>query len=114
MNLLKKLPKPILSDETRRETQARESYHVLKVTSEFAGAGEELHAIQPAVSIYGSTRISENHPDYEFMLRLTCKLLDVRFSVISDGGSGIMEAANRGAFAGTSPAVGLNTVSPHE
>ena len=114
MSLLKKLPKPMLPDETRREIQARESYHVLKIISEFVEAGEELRAIQPAVSIYGSARTPENHPDYEFTLRLARKLSDAGFSVISGGGPGIMEAANKGAFAGASPAVGLNIVLPHE
>ena len=114
MSLLKKLPKPMLPDEARREIQARESYHVLKIISEFVEAGEELRAIQPAVSIYGSARTPENHPDYEFTLRLARKLSDAGFSVISGGGPGIMEAANKGAFAGASPAVGLNIVLPHE
>ena len=114
VSLLKKLPKPMLPDETRREIQARESYHVLKIISEFVEAGEELRAIQPAVSIYGSARTPENHPDYEFTLRLARKLSDAGFSVISGGGPGIMEAANKGAFAGASPAVGLNIVLPHE
>jgi len=114
VSLLKKLPKPMLPDEARREIQARESYHVLKIISEFVEAGEELRAIQPAVSIYGSARTPENHPDYEFTLRLARKLSDAGFSVISGGGPGIMEAANKGAFAGASPAVGLNIVLPHE
>ena len=96
MSLLKKLPKPMLPDETRRDIQARESYHVLKIISEFVEAGEELRAIQPAVSIYGSARTPENHPDYEFTLRLARKLSDAGFSVISGGGPGIMEAANKG------------------
>ena len=114
MSLLKKLPKPMLPDETRRDIQARESYHVLKIISEFVEAGEELRAIQPAVSIYGSARTPEDHPDYAFTLRLARKLSDAGFSVISGGGPGIMEAANKGAFAGVSPAVGLNIVLPHE
>ena len=114
MSLLKKLPKPMLPDETRRDIQARESYHVLKIISEFVEAGEELRAIQPAVSIYGSARTPEDHPDYEFTLRLARKLSNAGFSVISGGGPGIMEAANKGAFAGASPAVGLNIVLPHE
>ncbi|ASK28065.1 Rossman fold protein, TIGR00730 family [Neisseria chenwenguii] len=114
MSLHKKMPQPMLPDETRREIQARESYHVLKIISEFVEAGEELRAIQPAVSIYGSARIPETHEDYAFTERLARKLSDAGFSVISGGGPGIMEAANKGAFAGRSPAVGLNIVLPHE
>ncbi|UOO81908.1 TIGR00730 family Rossman fold protein [Uruburuella testudinis] len=114
MSLYQKLPDPILREETRREIKARESYHVLKIISEFVEAGEELHAIQPAVSIYGSARTRPDHADYLFTERLSRKLSDAGFSVISGGGPGIMEAANKGAFAGKSPAVGLNIVLPHE
>ncbi|MCP1661173.1 TIGR00730 family Rossman fold protein [Neisseria perflava] len=114
MSLNNKLPTPNLPDETRRDIQARESYHVLKIISEFVEAGEELRAIQPAVSIYGSARIAPEQPYYALTERLSRKLSDAGFSVISGGGSGIMEAANKGAFAGASPAVGLNIVLPHE
>ncbi|KLT71977.1 decarboxylase [Neisseria arctica] len=114
MSLNQKLPNPKLPEEIRREVQARESYHVLKIISEFVEAGEELRAIQPAVSIYGSARIKPEHPDYLFTETLARKLSDAGFSVISGGGPGIMEAANKGAFAGKSAAVGLNIVLPHE
>ncbi len=114
MTLYKKLPYPVLPENTRRDIQARESYHLLKIISEFVEAGEELRAIQPAVSIYGSARTPENHPDYAFTESLSRKLSDAGFAVISGGGPGIMEAANKGAFAGRSPAVGLNIVLPHE
>ncbi|WP_416189715.1 TIGR00730 family Rossman fold protein [Neisseria sp. CCUG17229] len=114
MTLHKKLPMPMLTDETRREIHGRESYHVLKIISEFVESGEELRAIQPAVSIYGSARTPVDHADYLFTERLSRKLSDAGFSVISGGGPGIMEAANKGAFAGASPAVGLNIVLPHE
>lgn len=114
MNLYRKLPVPILPENIRREVQAKESYHVLKIISEFVEAGEELRAIQPAVSIYGSARTPVDSPDYQFTERLSRKLSDAGFAVISGGGPGIMEAANKGAFAGRSPAVGLNIVLPHE
>lgn len=114
MGLHQKLPQPMLADETRREIHGRESYHVLKIISEFVESGEELRAIQPAVSIYGSARTPVDHADYLFTERLSRKLSDAGFSVISGGGPGIMEAANKGAFAGASPAVGLNIVLPHE
>ena len=79
MSLLKKLPKPMLPDETRRDIQARESYHVLKLFPNLSKPAEELRAIQPAVSIYGSARTPENHPDYAFTLRLARKLSDAGF-----------------------------------
>ena len=114
MSLKNKLPAPMLDNETRREIHGRESYHLLKILSEFVQAGEELRAVQPAVSIYGSARIPPNDPDYQFAERLAHRLSDAGFAVISGGGPGIMEAANRGAHAGASPAVGLNIVLPHE
>ncbi len=114
MSLNQKLPHPKLPEDTRFEIQATESYHLLKIMSEFVAAGENLRAIQPAVSIYGSARTPADHPDYQFTERLARQLSDAGFSVISGGGPGIMEAANKGAFAGKSPAVGLNIELPHE
>ena len=114
MPLQDKLPHPILPDGTRNEIQARESYHLLKIMSEFVEAGEELRAIYPAVSIYGSARTPVSHPDYLLAELIARRLSDAGFAVISGGGPGIMEAANKGAFAGSSPAVGLNIVLPHE
>ena len=114
MSLKDKLPHPILPDDIRSEVHSRESYHLLKILSEFLEAGEELRAVQPAVSIYGSARIPPEHPDYLLAEQIARTLSDAGFSVISGGGPGIMEAANKGAFAGRSPAVGLNIVLPHE
>lgn len=114
MSLRNKLPNPMLTETGRQEIWAKESYHLLKILSEFVEAGEELSAIQPAVSIYGSARTPTDHPDYLLTERLSRKLSDAGFSVISGGGPGIMEAANKGAHAGKSPAVGLNIELPHE
>ena len=114
MSLRDKLPSPILPEAVRRDVYARESYHLLKIMSEFLEAGEELRAVQPAVSIYGSARTPQNHPDCLLAETIARKLSDAGFAVISGGGPGIMEAANKGAFAGRSPAVGLNIVLPHE
>ena len=114
MSLYRKLPAPMLTDETLLNVRARESYHLLRIMSEFVEAGAELRAIQPAVSIYGSARTPADHPMYALCEQLARRLSDAGFSVISGGGPGIMEAANKGAFYGKSPAVGLNIVLPHE
>lgn len=114
MPLKNKLPRPILPDDIRSEVRSGESYHLLQIMSEFLESGEELQAVHPAVSIYGSARTPTDHPDYLFAEKLARKLSDAGFSVISGGGPGIMEAANKGAFAGQSPAVGLNIALPHE
>lgn len=82
--------------------------------SEFVYATEKLRPVKPAVSIFGSARIKAGHPWYEQTVELARRLSDVGFSVISGGGPGLMEAANRGAYAGASLSVGLNIQLPHE
>lgn len=93
---------------------ARESWRVLGIMSEFIEATEKLVPIQPAVSIFGSARTLVGHPYYKLAEDIARGLSDAGFSVVSGGGPGIMEAANRGAFHGKSPSVGLNIHLPHE
>jgi uncharacterized protein (TIGR00730 family) len=68
----------------------------------------------PAVSIFGSARTLPDHPYYELTEQIARQLSDAGFSVISGGGPGIMEAANKGAYYGESPSIGLNIQLPHE
>ncbi|HYA21318.1 MAG TPA: TIGR00730 family Rossman fold protein [Burkholderiales bacterium] len=82
--------------------------------SEFVEATERLRAIRPAISIFGSSRCTPGHPYYKLGEAIARQLSDAGFSVISGGGPGIMEAANKGAFFGSSPSVGLNIQLPHE
>ena len=114
MSLYEKIPQPMLSESTRIDLRARESYHVLKIISEFVESGEELQAIQPAVSIFGSARTQPDDPMYQKCEHIARLLSDGGFSVLSGGGPGMMEAANKGAYYGKSPSVGLNIVLPHE
>ena len=95
-------------------TKARESWHVLGIMSEFVQSAEQLANIRPAVSIFGSARIKPDHPYYQKTEELAKLLSDAGFGVISGGGPGIMEAANKGAFAGKGPSIGLNILLPHE
>ena len=87
---------------------------MFEIISEFVLATERLQTIQPAVAIFGSARTTPEHPYYTVAEDLARRLSEAGFSVISGGGPGIMEAANKGAFAGTSPSVGLNIQLPHE
>jgi uncharacterized protein (TIGR00730 family) len=93
---------------------ARESWHVLGIMSEFVEASERLAEIRPAVSIFGSARLDPQSSDYRATEAVARQLSDAGFAVISGGGPGLMEAANRGAYAGKSPSVGLNIDLPHE
>ena len=100
--------------ERATRQKARESWHVLGIISEFIEAAERLSEIRPAVSIFGSARTPPGAPMYDLAIEIARKLSDAGFAVISGGGPGIMEAANRGAFEGASPSVGLNIELPFE
>jgi hypothetical protein len=110
-----KVPKPSDPQLVRRsQNSARESWRMFEIISEFVLATERLNTIQPAVAIFGSARITPEHPYYLVAEDIAKRLSEAGFSVISGGGPGIMEAVNKGAFAGTSPSVGLNIQLPHE
>ncbi|MEO6271420.1 MAG: TIGR00730 family Rossman fold protein [Lautropia sp.] len=104
----------ISSPDRSTAVKARESWHVLGIISEFIEATETLADIRPAVSIFGSARIKAGEFWYEETVQLSRKFSDAGFAVISGGGPGIMEAANKGAFEGKSASVGLNMQLPHE
>jgi uncharacterized protein (TIGR00730 family) len=93
---------------------AKEAWRVFGIMSEFVSATERLSHIHPAVSIFGSARTKPDQPYYQLTEVIARLLSDAGFSVISGGGPGLMEAANKGAFYGKSPSVGLNIQLPHE
>ncbi len=93
---------------------ARESWRMFEIMAEFVEATERLAPIRPAVSIFGSARIQPDSAYYMLTEAIARKLSDAGFAVISGGGPGVMEAANKGAYFGKSPSVGLNIQLPHE
>jgi len=93
---------------------AQEAWRLLGIMSEFVEATERLTGIQPAVSVFGSARVAPGSEYYRLAEETSRLLSDAGFAVISGGGPGIMEASNRGAFHGQSPAIGLNIELPHE
>jgi uncharacterized protein (TIGR00730 family) len=104
-----------VADIERATTKkARESWHMLTIMAEFIESTERLAEVRPAVSIFGSARIKPDNPYYASCLDIARRLSDAGLAVISGGGPGIMEAANKGAFEGTSSSVGLNIELPHE
>lgn len=92
----------------------RESWKVFQIMSEFVDGFENLACIKPSVSIFGSARVSADNPYYLKAEKIAHLLSDAGFSVVSGGGPGIMEAANKGAHAGKSSSIGLNIQLPHE
>jgi uncharacterized protein (TIGR00730 family) len=104
-----------LADQERATAKkARASWQMFTIMAEFIEATEYLSEIRPAVSIYGSARLKPSSPYYKLTTQIARKLSDAGFAVISGGGPGIMEAANKGAHAGKAPSVGLNIELPHE
>lgn len=102
------------SKEQSTAVKARESWHVLGIMAEFIEATEKLSAIRPSVSIFGSARTPVDHPYYALTEKIARALSDSGFAVISGGGPGIMEAANKGAYTAGGKSVGLNIELPHE
>ncbi len=109
-----KLEMGVETEALLKGTTARESWRIFGIMSEFVEATERLAAIKPAVTLFGSARVRPESPYYMLTEQLSRLLSDSGFSVISGGGPGIMEAANKGAFFGKSPSVGLNIQLPHE
>jgi uncharacterized protein (TIGR00730 family) len=114
MSVADKLPTVTDVELLNREHSARESWRVFEIMAEFVEATERLKEISPAVSIFGSARTRSDHPYYQLTEEIAKQLSNAGFSVISGGGPGIMEAANKGAYYGKSPSIGLNIQLPHE
>ncbi|MEN9503613.1 MAG: hypothetical protein RI964_2898 [Pseudomonadota bacterium] len=93
---------------------ARESWKIFQIMGEFVDGFERLAHLRPSVSIFGSARTPPDDPLYALTESIALKLSNAGFAVVSGGGPGLMEAANKGAFAGKSPSVGLNIQLPHE
>jgi uncharacterized protein (TIGR00730 family) len=92
----------------------RESWKIFQIMAEFVEGFERLAEIRPSVSIFGSARTAPDHPYYQRTEAIAYALSQAGFSVVSGGGPGIMEAANKGAYRGKSPSIGLNIQLPHE
>ena len=113
MDHKRKVDKPVSTTE-KDSMLVRESWKIFQIMAEFVEGFERLARIRPSVSIFGSSRTSPDHPHYTLAEQIARALSDAGFSVVSGGGPGIMEAANKGAYAGKSPSIGLNIQLPHE
>ncbi len=104
----------ITDPERATSKKARESWQMFTIMAEFIESAERLAELRPAVSIFGSARTKPEDPYYAVAVDIARRLSDAGFAVISGGGPGIMEAANKGAFDGLSSSVGLNIQLPRE
>ena len=96
------------------EKKISEAWRVFRIQSELVDGIEKLAKLGSAVSIYGSARLSEDSPFYQLAYDLGKRLSQQNIAVITGGGPGVMEAANRGAMEGPGASVGLNISLPEE
>jgi len=93
---------------------AGNSWTMFKVISEFVDGFETLNKVGPCVSIFGSARTKTDNEYYQLTVDIAKRLTDEGYGVISGGGPGIMEAANKGAYENGGVSVGLNIELPFE
>ena len=96
------------------EIMTSDSWAVFKIMSELVEGYDKLAKIGPCVSIFGSARTKNTHKYYKLAEEIAYLLTKKGYGVISGGGPGIMEAANKGAHFGGGKSVGLNIELPHE
>jgi uncharacterized protein (TIGR00730 family) len=92
-----------------------ERLHVRRIADEFFAGFDAVGDLpSPAVSIFGSARVREGHPAYDMAVDVGHRFAQAGFAVVTGGGPGVMEAANRGAKEGGGVSVGFNIELPHE
>ncbi len=91
-----------------------ELYFTLRVARQFIKGFRKLHFVGPCITVFGSARFTEENPWYQQARQLGAAIADMGFTVMTGGGPGIMEAANRGAYERGGRSVGCNIRLPHE
>ena len=108
------LIKDAFTEKTWHEIHTTDSWRVFKIISELVEGFEKLARIGPCVSIFGSARTHYNDKYYKLAEEIAFKLTENGYGVITGGGPGIMEAANKGAKRGNGKSVGINIDLPFE
>ena len=108
-----KIRKAFANDDLN-DVKAQNSWHIFKIMSEFVEGFEKMTRIGPCVSIFGSARTKSENKYYQIAEDIAFKLVQQGYGIITGGGPGIMEAANKGARKGNGKSVGLNIDLPFE
>lgn len=104
----------IVKERHWKESLAHSSWQIFKIMAEFVDGFEALSRIGPCISIFGSARTKPGHKYYELTVDIAKRLAEEGFGIITGGGPGIMEAANKGAQLAGGKSVGLNIELPFE
>jgi uncharacterized protein (TIGR00730 family) len=97
-----------------QDPRSKDTWTVFKIMGEFVEGFETLRPVWPAVSLFGGARVARGHPYYDDTRRVAAALAKEGFSIITGGGTGLMEAANRGAREVGGQSIGLNIKLPWE
>jgi uncharacterized protein (TIGR00730 family) len=104
----------LLDSHHRREWKTKDAWRALRILSEFVEGFDTLADLPPAVSVFGSARSKPDSPECEMAADLGSALAEAGYAVITGGGPGVMEAANRGATEAGGMSVGLGIELPFE
>jgi len=95
-------------------SRTAEFFRLMRIAKEFIHGFRKLHFLGPCVSVFGSARFDEDHEYYILAREIGAELSRIGFTVMTGGGPGVMEAANRGAQEANGRSVGCNIILPHE
>jgi uncharacterized protein (TIGR00730 family) len=114
-----KFPIPRLNDDSHQygldHFNVGDSWRLFRIMSEFVDGFDTLSALpHPAVSFFGSARTTPNDPCYQLTVEIARKLAQAGYPILTGGGPGIMEAANKGAHEAGGISIGLNITLPYE
>jgi uncharacterized protein (TIGR00730 family) len=103
-----------MNDNTRLTFIKEDPWRIFRIMAEFVDSFETLSQVGPGVTVFGSARIPPRNPYYKATVELTRALAKNNLAIITGGGPGLMEAANKGAALAKGRSVGLNIELPHE
>lgn len=106
------MPKRKIREETNIDFTMEDPWRVFRIMSEFVEGFEELAHLKKAAAIFGSSRTKPTHKYYKLTEKIACNLAKADYAVITGAGSGIMEAANKGAKKAGGQSIGLNIEVP--